>query len=509
MTLASAPPRQSGTEPVGPAHAPRHSPSATVARGALLLLSAQPVTWAASALGAIVTPRYLGAEALGAFTLSWTIAGIAGTFVTLGVPEYLVRRVANRPAAANTDAGGALVALIGVSLLAAVALAIVVPLLGYPSSQVPLLLVTLCGMVFSVVQAGLLAVLRAQERHARFAWLGASGVVVSNCLSVAVLMAGGGATAYAAMIVLSMAVTTTLVWWVAGLRPRRQAFDPRLLREVISGGLPFLGWNVALRLRMEMDRILLGILSSVAVIGWYSAAYRIIGVTVFIPTLITTPLLPALSRHADDRPVFDQTLRRSIIAALVLTTPLCAMIVGFAPAIPATLHWPASFNHSVPLIMILALQMPLVAVDMVIGTGLIALHRERPWLAVATIGAAFNVAANLVLILVFEWSTGNGAIGAAVSTVATELVILGGALILLPAGVIDRSVVSTAVRIFLVGVCVAGAVLITLDISVIVAGAAAGGVFLIAAFAVRLVRPADVRSTRAYVSGLLTRRLAG
>lgn len=505
MTLAPAPSLGSGNEPSAPTQASMRSPTMSVVRGALLLLSAQPITWAASALGAIFTPQYLGDDALGAFVLSWTIGGLAGTFVTMGVPDYLVRRVASHPSAARRDGAGALVVLTGAALLVAALLAVVLPLVGFPASRRPLLVLALLGMVVSVAQMVLLAVLRGQEHHARFAWLSAGGVVASNVASIAALMAGGGVIAYAGVIVGTMALTTALIWWVSGLRFERSAFVPRHLFNLARGGFPFLGWNVAQRFRMEVDRLLLGILSTVAVIGWYGAAYRIVGVTVFVPTLITTPLLPALSRHKDDRAVFEQTLRRSIIAALLLTVPICAMIVGVAPSIPATLHWPESFRNSVPLIMILALQMPLVAVDMVIGTGLIALHRERPWFVVAALGAVLNVVANVLLIVFFERAMGNGAIGSATATVSTEVVILIGALILLPSGVINRSVVSVSARIVFAGACLTGVALSLLATSLPLAVLGAGVAFIVAVVVLRVIRVADARSMCEQVARRLKR----
>jgi O-antigen/teichoic acid export membrane protein len=508
MTVASAPSRQPAPEPPQPAHGIHPSPMASVARGALLLLSAQPITWAASALSVIVTPRYLGAEALGVFVFCWTIAGIAGTVVTLGVPEFLVRRVAHRPALLRAEGGGALVLLFVAAVLTASAIALIMPLLGFPLARMPILALALCGMVGTVVQSLLVSLLRAQERHARFAWLNAGGVVASNVASVAVLALGGGIEAYSATIAAALIATTLVTWRATGLGVGGSALAPHLFAPLLRGGLPFLGWNLALRLRMEMDRLLLGLLASVATIGWYAAAYRIIAVTVFVPTLITTPLLPALSRHADDRALFDQTLRRSLIAALALTTPICAMIVGLAPAIPETLGWPASFSRSVPLMMILALQMPVIAVDMVMGTGLIALHRERPWLVVAVIGATFNAVANVLLITAFERSIGNGAIGAALTTVVTEFVMLIGAIVLLPRGTIGRSVVFTCLRILLAGVCLAAVAMLLLPVSLFLAAGAAGCAFVAAMVALRVVRPEDLRRGREQVISTFARRAA-
>src|SRR5436853_36709 len=60
-----------------------HSPSARVARGALSLLTTQPLTWMTSLLTTVLVPQYLGAQGLGQYAVVVTVAGLAGTITTL------------------------------------------------------------------------------------------------------------------------------------------------------------------------------------------------------------------------------------------------------------------------------------------------------------------------------------------------------------------------------------------------------------------------------------------
>src|SRR5688572_21020738 len=62
----------------------------SVARGALALLSTQPLTWLGGLLTAALVPRFLGDERLGQLTLALVIAGFASTVTVMGIPEYLV-----------------------------------------------------------------------------------------------------------------------------------------------------------------------------------------------------------------------------------------------------------------------------------------------------------------------------------------------------------------------------------------------------------------------------------
>jgi O-antigen/teichoic acid export membrane protein len=263
---------------------------------------------------------------------------------------------------------------------------------------------------------------------------------------------------------------------------------------------------VATRIYAQTDAVFLALLSREAVLGWYSAAYRIIGIPMFIPVLVTTPMLPALSRAAADMGAFRQTLRNSFITVLLLTLPPCALIMALAPSIPTLLHWPDAFHHSVPLMMILALHIPLVAVDMVLASGFFALHLERQWLKIAIAAAVVNPVLNFLLIPYFERTLHNGAVGAATVTVATEFLMFGGALLLLPSGTLTRETVLLGGRLVLAGILTAITAVLVATVSPLAALPAGCLVFAAAVFGLRVVRPGEIQSVMRMVLGPLARR---
>jgi O-antigen/teichoic acid export membrane protein len=200
-----------------------------------------------------------------------------------------------------------------------------------------------------------------------------------------------------------------------------------------------------------------------------------------------------LSGHANDRVVFRETLRRSLDLVLITTVPLTVVIIGLAPMIPNALHWPAEFAACVPLMMILALHVPLVGVDVMLGTALVALHREVRWLGVGVIAAIFNSSLNLLLIPPVQASTGNGAIAAATITVLTEVLMLGGALTLLPRGTVGLHSALMAVRVAAAALA-AGVAAATLGafVSFPLAAAAAMVVYVAMAVLVRAFSPHEI-----------------
>lgn len=425
-----------------------------VLRGALALLSTQPITWATSLAIAVLVPRYLGASALGEYGVASGVAVLVATLASFGIQNYLTRQVATDPrrAQALAWAGVGIVTAGSVAISALVLL--VVAVFRIPGMDFALLAMSFCGGTLTLIQGVFIAVFIGRGENARAAWSMAASTFFAAATGLIVLVLGGGVYEYAFAFLVGWVVAVGLVLATCGLPPTRSALDPAIARELIRGGMPFMGWNLALRVG-GLDIIVTGMLVGSTVTGWLVAAYRIINVTVFIPTVITTPLMPALTRSKGRVDEYRSLLGDSLSSVIFLTVPVAGLIFALAPAIPDVMGWPASLQHAIPVMVILAFQQPLVAVDMVLGVSLIALGLERPWLKVAIVAAIFNLGMNVVAVPLAQAMIGNGAIGAAAVELVTELIFLAGALRLTPRGLLGRSDLSRAARI-----CVAGVALV-------------------------------------------------
>jgi O-antigen/teichoic acid export membrane protein len=75
---------------------------------------------------------------------------------------------------------------------------------------------------------------------------------------------------------------------------------------------------------------------------------------------------------------------------------------------------------------------------MIVGAALQVTDRQRPFALLGLVAVVVNIGLNFIAIPFTIHHFDNGAIGAAVVTVATEFLILSGALALRPKGVLDR-----------------------------------------------------------------------
>ena len=467
-----------------------------VTRGALALLSTQPLTWGASLATAILLPGFLGADGLGRFAIAMTIGMFIGTLASLGLPGFLMRRVAIEPGRAASYEWGA-VAIVTLAWLALALCSLTfIAVLGSPAIDPELVSIAIVGALAAAVQAVLTAVLNGLGRHARFAWSMAGTSVVGTAAGLGALALGTGVLGYAVALVVSLAVCTALLWATSGLGFTRGAIDPSFLRQLAVGGVPFLGWNIAVRVRADIGVVLTGILLQASAAGWLAAAYRIINVAVFIPTVITTPLLPALSRSKTEPTVYRSVLGESLAIVLFLTVPISAGIFALAPAIPTLLGWPDTLEAAVPLMVVLSFQQTLVGVDMVLGTSLIALGLERRWLGVAVAAAIFNPLLNLLTIPLAATLTGNGAIGAALAELATEVVFLAGAIRLTPRHLLGLDTLINAARIVTSGIVMLAVTVLLRPYGLLLALICGGVAYLCAAAAVGAIGRRHLRVVR-------------
>jgi len=253
-----------------------------------------------------------------------------------------------------------------------------------------------------------------------------------------------------------------------------------------------MGWQLTQMAYSQIDRLLLGVMAPAAQVGWYAAANRIVSFPIFIPTLIVTPLFPALSRSVREPTVLRRTVAQTLKVTLLLTVPLSAGIMATAPAIPALLGWPEDFLDATAPMAILALQLPLVAMGMVLGSVLMAVGRERRLVVVAVVATGVNVGLNALAIPLFERLTGNGGIGAAVVTVISELVMLIGAAVLLPKYVLDPRSLVDAFRIGVAGMATAIVAALVLPVGLAVSIPAGAVAYLAAIKLLRVVKTEDV-----------------
>ena len=421
-------------------------------RSVFILSVAQALTWIGGAATAVLFPRYLGDVNLGRLGFAWSLVALVGLLASLGSGSFLTKEVARDPGRAPSLTASALATRLPLSLLAA-ALAVAITLLTGWDAVTRLTVYVLCTLILvDSLNTVVFGTLQGYHWMKAIAISQVVGKVVYSVVVVLVVLRGGGPVEVAAVSVITAA--PGLLIGVVALRrrmPLRARIHWTTVWSVIGGGLPFFVWQASLVVYGQIDFVLLAFMTRDAVVGWYSAAYRIVAIPSFIPTILLTVVFPALSAAAVNRATFDGIARRSLQSVLMLTLPIGFGILLLPDRLITFFGYPPVFWRSAAPLALLALHIPLVGIDMMIGTILNALDKQRQW-AVTGVAAAFlNPVLNLFAIPYTQARFGNGAIGAAAITTLTEVFMLVVGLVLLPHGLVDRAAVIAWLKCLLAG----------------------------------------------------------
>jgi O-antigen/teichoic acid export membrane protein len=249
---------------------------------------------ALAAVGLLVG-RFLGAAALGTFSLGYGAAMIATAILSCGQVETLIREVARRPRAAADLLGRAL------ALETRMALA-----LG-PPALLALLLVGDRELAWTLAGFGGYAVLRARmiTRAAPFKGLDRMEVEVQGrWLESAVVLLGVGA-----IVAFALPVAATGVVFLCGglasqawLRHRSASLPAEETAPevaLIAEGWPFLVHGLVFQLLLRGDLFLLELLGRErAEVGLYAAAGTLVWGLLAAPQALSLAVYPLLSRRA-------------------------------------------------------------------------------------------------------------------------------------------------------------------------------------------------------------------
>jgi O-antigen/teichoic acid export membrane protein len=477
---------------------------AHIVRSVFMLGGAQLVTWIGSAALTILLPRYLGDADLGKLTLALALTNLLGLVTDLGATSYLTKEVARQPERASELTWNLLLMRLPLCVLAAVISVVIAHTANYDEYTRQIVYVLTIGILITALSNMVIAALQGLHVIKVLAMCSMITKVGQAGISVLFLLLGGGAI-WVAVAWVATSLVVLVLSTVVLLRHMR--FTPRLnfklWRPLLLAGLPFFVWQAALLIYGQIDTVLLAFLTQDVVVGWYAAAYRIVMIPVFIPTIVVTVIFPALSAASSDRPAFNEIARRAVHFVTLVTVPMALGIMLLPDKIIHLLNYPAGFDNSILPLAILAPHLPLAAIDVMIGTVLNTRDRQRRWAVTGIAAAILNPLLNLLVIPYTQTTFGNGAIGAATITTFTEAFMLVVGVCLLPRDVFGRETVSAVLKCVAAGLVMSAAVVFTRDMVIVVPIVVGGLVYTATCLAIGAVSMTDVQQIRMY---LLQRR---
>lgn len=396
--------------------------SGPIARTAAALLSVQGVTWLTSLVGILVIPRYLGAGNLGIWAVAGTLATIVGLVASWGTSNQLIKGIARDPSQGTDIFVHVVLVRLAIWLAFAVVAVTVILLAVDGRTARAVMLIMVGGGAVALVGGAAVSGLQGNQTLGRLSIFSALLGILSQTAVIIFLLQGGGLVGLS-LIGLAFGVvgTVTAVFLFSREFGHRVVLSRATAVAVASGGIAFLAWDVANQTYASIDYFLLAALTDSKTVGEYAFAFRLAGIPFFAATVVTASIYPALAAAAhNDRAFFKRLLSEGTRIVLIASLPMATGLIVLAPELTRLIGGGDQYDEAIPLLIILCIQIPLVAIDTVLGTGVFALDMQRRLAVVGWCAAVLNPLVNLAAIpLSVHWFQ-DGAIGAAAITAMTE-----------------------------------------------------------------------------------------
>lgn len=190
------------------------------------------------------------------------------------------------------------------------------------------------------------------------------------------------------------------------------------MKEIIFGGIPMWLIGVFAMIYFRIDIIMLSLMVGDQVVGWYSAAYKLIDALNFIPYIIFVSTFPSMSRlFLEDKELLLTLLNRVIRYLIYLSLPITTGTIILSDRILKFIYG-GQFNNSSVALQILIVAEALVFVTFILAMTLKSIGREKQVTYTLLFLSIFNILFNLILIPKYTY------VGAAIATVASEILSL-------------------------------------------------------------------------------------
>ncbi len=364
----------------------------------------------------VILSRTLGPEGLGQYSFIFYYVGLLGIFSDLGVGYYFMREIARDRSKAEEllpDVLGFKIVLALLNFLVIVALTLPLPKPGWMKGLIILAgaeaILTWISYVFiRLMYAHEVTKYEALARVVERTWaffVGGAILYLYRSLTPFVLILLAGYT---------IREILRIRWGSRFVNTVKIRFRPKVWASLLGKSYPF--WLIGLftLIYYRTDMVMLSLLRGDYETGIYRAAYTLIEVSLFVPSVVVSTTMPSMARlWVEDRKTLKVLFKKSF-QMLVFIGVLGTAWYYVLARLGIVIVFGVEFLKSVPVLRILAFAIPFMFLNSLFGSFMNATGRELTFTEITGFTALLNVILNYALIL------HHGAIGAATATVISQ-----------------------------------------------------------------------------------------
>jgi O-antigen/teichoic acid export membrane protein len=407
-------------------------------RNTILLTIGQVIGVPLSMLANMLTARYLGPAAFGQMYIGGTFNAFGFLFVEWGQGGVLPALIAADRARAGRLVGTCLVwAALGALAIYPVLMALCVILDYGPEIRVVVTLFAVGYMLSAMSNVGQYAMIGLERAEvAAFRQILEQSSVLA--IVIPILILGGRLNAALVGHAVVTAIVLSYVLYAVRSSGIRLSVEPATFKTLFRLGTPFVFMGLAMTLQPVIDAAFVSKLGSAEVMGWHSAARRIVGFLIFPTSALVGALYPTLCRlYATDMPGFKRTASRALRATTVMVFPVALGCLLY-PEIGIAFYDRRLFAPAEDNLRILSMFVFLLYFTMPVGISVLAAGRQRAWTLVQSSCVLVSLGLDPILVRWFQHRLGNGGLGVSITTVLSEVIVLACGVYLAPRGLFDR-----------------------------------------------------------------------
>jgi O-antigen/teichoic acid export membrane protein len=431
----------------------------SVTKNTTVMMGSQVVTWVSTFILMLFLPRYLGSEAYGRLYLAISVAMIFQMLIDFG-GSYLIPKEVSRNRGTisslivNSIGSRAFLWVISIILMVSFSY-----LVGYTSEVKILILILGISKLWEGAGTVLYSCFQGVEKMEYRSLAVIAERVFLTCIGIVALLLGADSVAIGVIIALSTLLSFSLTArFMRRIVDHLPKFNWNEAWSLMKAGVPYLLISIFAVIYYRIDVIILSLLASEAVVGWYGAAFRFFDILMFLPSIFTLAVFPVLSRLLGSNDALSRTTQKSIDFILIAGIPIGVSVFVFAEEIIRFFYGLQDYAPSILVLKIFSLSLPLVYIDFVLVTTIVAMDRQRGWSIVTFIAIPLNAFLNYLLIPYTQTHFGNGGIGAAIAKAITELFVMISAVMVMPRGILRPSGTPVILKSVVAGGLMAAAV---------------------------------------------------
>jgi O-antigen/teichoic acid export membrane protein len=371
-----------------------------IARNITIMGLSLAITMLMALLLRVLMPRMLGPEKLGIFYFAESFSNLFFTFLPLGLNTYIFRKIPAHPDHAPEIVSSMLLVQVLMASLLGMGLWTALSLGSYDAvTRQTTLVMGLYAAIMIFSKSILHNVFLALEQVKLISF---TNILVKFVLVVCCVLALWNSSSLlllASMYLLSELTGLGLLAWIAH-RKHLFAHPPSFLkiRSLLKISLPFYLAGVLNGVYAEINTTMLSHLADHKEVGYFGAAYKLIGVFLLFIPLMQSSLSPSLSQaYAEANGSFERLIQQVLRFFLIVCLPLSLGILLFGDII-ATLLYGSAFAPSFKVLAYLSPLLIMMYLNTLMATCLNLVSSGHRLALIFFAAISLNIALNAVFI---------------------------------------------------------------------------------------------------------------